>query len=144
MESFKLPYGELLQHLTTSEKISLLSGNYPSPSSITRTPLINQCRYFLGSDFWHTQGIPRLSIPKLRMSDGPNGVRGTRFFNSVPAACLPCGTGLAATWSHDMMREAGDLIARGCHAKSAHVWLGPTTNTQRYTAALLSLPSFVG
>ncbi|KAI1066530.1 hypothetical protein LB506_008120 [Fusarium annulatum] len=131
MESFKLPYGELLQHLTTSEKISLLSGNYPSPSSITRTPLINQCRYFLGSDFWHTQGIPRLSIPKLRMSDGPNGVRGTRFFNSVPAACLPCGTGLAATWSHDMMRQAGDLIARGCHAKSAHVWLGPTTNTQR-------------
>ncbi|CZR45065.1 uncharacterized protein FPRO_15760 [Fusarium proliferatum ET1] len=131
MESFKLPYGELLQHLTASEKISLLSGNYPSPSSITRTPLINQCRYFLGSDFWHTQGIPRLSIPKLRMSDGPNGVRGTRFFNSVPAACLPCGTGLAATWSHDMMREAGDLIARGCHAKSAHVWLGPTTNTQR-------------
>ncbi|QGI71242.1 hypothetical protein CEK26_003579 [Fusarium fujikuroi] len=131
MESFNLPYGELLQHLTTSEKISLLSGNYPSPRSITRTPLINQCRYFLGSDFWHTQGIPRLSIPKLRMSDGPNGVRGTRFFNSVPAACLPCGTGLAATWSHDMMREAGDLIARGCHAKSAHVWLGPTTNTQR-------------
>ncbi|KAL5592627.1 hypothetical protein FOBRF1_013653 [Fusarium oxysporum] len=109
MESFNLPYGELLQYLTTSEKISLLSG----------------------SDFWHTQSIPRLSIPKLRMSDGPNGVRGTKFFNSVPAACLPCGTGLAATWSHDMMREAGDLIARECHAKSAHVWLGPTTNIQR-------------
>ncbi|QKD57157.2 glycoside hydrolase superfamily [Fusarium oxysporum Fo47] len=109
MESFNLPYGELLQHLTTSEKISLLSG----------------------SDFWHTQSIPRLSVPKLRMSDGPNGVRGTKFFNSVPAACLPCGTGLAATWSHDMMREAGDLIARECHAKSAHVWLGPTTNIQR-------------
>ncbi|WZH50141.1 glycoside hydrolase superfamily [Fusarium acuminatum] len=65
------------------------------------------------------------------MSDGPNGVRGTKFFNSVPAACLPCGTGLGATWSHDLMREAGDLIARGCHAKSAHVWLGPTTNIQR-------------
>ncbi|KAK2926256.1 Glycoside hydrolase, family 3, N-terminal [Fusarium oxysporum f. sp. vasinfectum] len=65
------------------------------------------------------------------MSDGPNGVRGTKFFNSVPAACLPCGTGLAATWSHGLMREAGDLIARGCHAKSAHVWLGPTTNIQR-------------
>ncbi|KAJ0155446.1 Uncharacterized protein HZ326_2341 [Fusarium oxysporum f. sp. albedinis] len=109
IESFNFPYDELLQHLATSEKISLLSG----------------------SDFWHTQGIPRLSIPKLRMSDGPNRVRGTKFFNSVPGACLPCGTGLAATWSHDLMREAGDLIARGCHAKSAHVWLGPTTNIQR-------------
>jgi beta-glucosidase-like glycosyl hydrolase len=30
------------------------------------------------------------------------------------------------------MKEAGDLIARECHAKSAHVWLGPTVNIQRY------------
>lgn len=65
------------------------------------------------------------------MSDGPNGVRGTKFFDSVPAACLPCGSALAATWSTDLMREAGQLIARECHAKSAHVWLGPTINIHR-------------
>jgi beta-glucosidase len=66
------------------------------------------------------------------MSDGPNGVRGTKFFDSVPAACLPCGTALGATWNRELMKEAGDLIARECHAKSAHVWLGPTVNIQRY------------
>ncbi|KAF7554273.1 hypothetical protein G7Z17_g3020 [Cylindrodendrum hubeiense] len=100
---------DTLQDLTTSEKISLLSG----------------------TDFWHTANVPRLNIPKLRMSDGPNGVRGTRFFNSVPAACLPCGTALDATWDTRLMQEAGQLIARECYAKSAHVWLGPTVNIQR-------------
>lgn len=60
---------ETLAKLTTHEKISLISG----------------------TDFWHLAGIPRLGIPAIRTSDGPNGVRGTTFFNGVPAACLPCG-----------------------------------------------------
>lgn len=65
------------------------------------------------------------------MSDGPNGVRGTKFFDSVPAACLPCGTALGALWDTDLLNKAGELIASECHAKSAHIWLGPTVNIQR-------------
>ena len=61
---------EVLEKLTTPEKISLLSG----------------------TDFWHTASVHRLGIPSIRTTDGPNGVRGTRFFDGVPAACLPCGT----------------------------------------------------
>lgn len=60
---------ETLMSLTLQEKIALVSG----------------------SDFWHTVAVPRLGIPAIRLSDGPNGVRGTKFFDSVPAACLPCG-----------------------------------------------------
>lgn len=65
------------------------------------------------------------------MSDGPNGVRGTRFFNGVPAACFPCGTGLAATWNTDLLRKAGHLMGTEARAKGAHVLLGPTVNMQR-------------
>lgn len=61
---------DVLSQLTITEKVSLLSG----------------------TDFWHLAGVPRLGIPAIRTSDGPNGVRGTKFFNGVPAACLPCGT----------------------------------------------------
>lgn len=60
---------DVLEKLTTAEKISLVSG----------------------TDFWHTASVPRLGIPAVRTTDGPNGVRGTRFFDGVPAACLPCG-----------------------------------------------------
>ena len=59
----------VLSRLTIDEKVALISG----------------------SDPWHTVPIPRLGVPKVRLTDGPNGVRGTKFFNGTPAACFPCG-----------------------------------------------------
>ncbi|RDW78721.1 beta-glucosidase H [Aspergillus mulundensis] len=84
-----------------------------------------------GIDFWHTASVPRLNIPSLRMSDGPNGVRGTRFFNGVPAACFPCATALGSTWDTELLHKVGQLMGEEAIAKGAHVILGPTINTQR-------------
>lgn len=84
-----------------------------------------------GDDFWHTVPIPRLGVPSIRVSDGPNGVRGTHFFSSVPAACLPCGTAIGATFDRDLVLEIGHLLAAEAKAKGAHVILGPTINIAR-------------
>lgn len=84
-----------------------------------------------GKDFWHTVSVPRLGVPSIRTSDGPNGVRGTRFFNSVPAACLPCATALGATFDADLLYDVGKLLGQECKAKGVHVLLGPTINIQR-------------
>jgi beta-glucosidase len=84
-----------------------------------------------GADFWHTFAIPKHNVPSVRVSDGPNGIRGTKFFAGVPAACLPCGTALGATWDKDLLKEAGALLGKECMAKGAHCWLGPTINIQR-------------
>ncbi|KAJ5795033.1 hypothetical protein N7457_001632 [Penicillium paradoxum] len=84
-----------------------------------------------GQDFWHTVSIPRLNIPALRMSDGPNGIRGTRFFNGIPAACFPCATALGATWDTELLSQVGSLMGDEAIAKGTHVVLGPTINTQR-------------
>ncbi|KEF51562.1 beta-glucosidase [Exophiala aquamarina CBS 119918] len=100
---------QVLAKLTPDEKISLISG----------------------SDPWHTAPIPRFHVPKIRLTDGPNGVRGTKFFNGVPAACLPCGTALASTWDIELVRQGGALQGREAIAKGASVILGPTTNMQR-------------
>lgn len=100
---------DVLKKLELSEKVSLLSG----------------------IDFWHTAPVHRLGVPSIRVSDGPNGVRGTRFFQGVPAACLPCGTGLAATWDTDLIHKGGELQGAEAKAKGAVVILGPTTNMQR-------------
>ncbi|KAJ5332552.1 hypothetical protein MYU51_018991 [Penicillium brevicompactum] len=99
----------LLKQLTQDEKVSLLTGD----------------------DFWHTVPIPRLDIPSIRVSDGPNGVRGTRFFSSVPAACLPCGTAIGATFDRNLAVKIGHLLAAEAKAKGAHVILGPTINIAR-------------
>lgn len=100
---------QVLSQLTLHEKISLLSG----------------------IDFWHTFPVRRLGIPSLRFSDGPNGVRGTKFFNGVPSACFPCGTALASTFDKQLLLDIGKLMGEEAIHKSAHVVLGPTTNMQR-------------
>ena len=85
----------------------------------------------LGKDFWHTVPIPRLGVPSLRTSDGPNGVRGTRFFNSIPAACFPCATALGSTFDAELLFNVGKSLGRECKEKGVHVLLGPTMNIQR-------------
>ncbi|KAH8881964.1 glycoside hydrolase [Thozetella sp. PMI_491] len=99
----------LLQELTVEEKVLLTAGD----------------------GWWHTTPIDRLSIPPIRLSDGPNGVRGTHFFDSTPSACLPCGTALGATFDTELIRRVGRLLSDEAHAKGAHVLLGPTVNIQR-------------
>ncbi|KLU86661.1 hypothetical protein MAPG_05673 [Magnaporthiopsis poae ATCC 64411] len=100
---------DVLKKLTLDEKVELLSG----------------------IDFWHTRPVHRLGVPSLRLSDGPNGVRGTKFFNGVKAACFPCGTAMGATFNLPLLEEAGKTMGADAKTKSAHVILGPTINIQR-------------
>ncbi|KAL2854427.1 hypothetical protein BJY01DRAFT_231852 [Aspergillus pseudoustus] len=106
-QSFDIDY--VLANISDQDKIALLSG----------------------IDFWHTHPIPELNVPSVRVTDGPNGIRGTKFFAGIPAACLPCGTALGAIWDRDLLRRAGQLLGDECIAKGAHCWLGPTVNMQR-------------
>ncbi|KAI8313039.1 putative beta-glucosidase K [Colletotrichum sp. SAR11_59] len=99
----------VLENATLAEKISLLAG----------------------SDFWHSTPLPQYDVPAVKCTDGPNGVRGSRFFNPVPALCIPCGSGLGATWNPELIEQAGKLLSKECEAKGAHVWLGPTVNIIR-------------
>ncbi|KAI3556639.1 beta-glucosidase [Colletotrichum abscissum] len=99
----------LLEQLTLEEKISLTAG----------------------VGWWHTATVERLGIKPIRLSDGPNGVRGTHFFDSTPSACLPCGTAIGATFDVELVQRLGRLLSDEAHAKGAHVLLGPTINTQR-------------
>ncbi|KZL64654.1 beta-glucosidase [Colletotrichum tofieldiae] len=100
---------QVIEDATLAEKISLLAG----------------------SDFWHSTSLPQHNVPAIKCTDGPNGVRGSRFFNPVPALCIPCGSGLGATWNPELIEQAGQLLSKECDAKGAHVWLGPTVNIIR-------------
>jgi beta-glucosidase len=99
----------VLSQLTPAEKASLVAG----------------------VDHWHTAAIPRLSVPSIRTSDGPNGIRGQHHFNSTPTAVLPVGTALASTWNTDLLYKAGELLEREAKAKGSHVVLAPTVNIAR-------------
>ncbi|KAF3985848.1 hypothetical protein FT663_05002 [Candidozyma haemuli var. vulneris] len=105
----KIDIDSVLDQLTLQEKISLVSGR----------------------DSWHTFPVHRLGIPSLRISDGPNGVRGTKFFNSVPTACIPTGTAIACCWNTELMYDIGKMMGEQCRAKGSHVLMGPNINMMR-------------
>ena len=120
---------EVIPQLNIDEKIALLSGIMTPPGSPW---LVTSLIDGTGVDFWHTAPIPRLNIPSIRMSDGPNGVRGTKFFDGVPAACFPCGTALGATWDSELMEAAGRSMGQESRAKGAAAILGPTGTLSPY------------
>ncbi|KAJ3843726.1 glycoside hydrolase family 3 protein [Lentinula raphanica] len=100
---------DLVSKLQTEEKISLLSA----------------------PNWWNTTPIPRLEIPSIRCSDGPNGVRGSSHFASTPAQCLPCATSLASTFDVDLIHKVGEFLAEEAKIKSSVILLAPTCNIQR-------------
>ena len=100
---------DLLARMTLKEKVSLLAG----------------------ADMWRTPAIPRLGIPALKVTDGPNGARGGRFGGGVTAACFPVGTSLASTWNCELVQKVGRAIAQEAKTKGARVVLAPTVNIHR-------------
>ncbi len=84
-----------------------------------------------GADMWHSTGVPRLNIPPFKMTDGPNGARGSSFGGEVHAACFPVGVCLGSTWNPDLVRQVGEALGQEVQSKSAHVLLAPTVNIHR-------------
>ena len=81
-----------------------------------------------GIDFWHTAAIPRLGIPSVKFTDGPNGARGETdgFLSVTPSICIPSATALGATWDPTLVAEASAAVARQARDKGARVLLART------------------
>ena len=99
----------LIKELTLEEAVSIVSG----------------------SDGWHSTGVERLSIPRLKMTDGPNGARGDGI-SGKSSACFPCGIALGSIWDLEIIYSIGKAIGKEAKSKDADVLLGPTINIHRH------------
>ena len=88
----------------------------------------------VGVDNWRTASFPRLGIPSVRTTDGPNGARGdTRNHSSItPSVCIPSATSLGATWDPAVVERASAIVARQAREKGCRVLLAPTVNLHRH------------
>ncbi|KAH6955804.1 glycoside hydrolase superfamily [Ilyonectria sp. MPI-CAGE-AT-0026] len=84
-----------------------------------------------GRSAWETHAIDRLAIPSLRVSDGPNGARGSDFFNGKTAACFPACVSIAATFNQALTRRVGKALGQETQTKGSYVLLGPTVCPHR-------------
>jgi beta-glucosidase len=107
---------ELLNKLTVSEKVALLSG----------------------ADAWRTVPIERLGIPALTVSDGPHGVRANRVEAgrlSGLTTAFPTGVSMAASWNPALIERVGAALGEETHALGCDVLLGPCVNIVRHPLA---------
>ena len=85
-----------------------------------------------GASMWEMQGVERLGIPGLKVTDGPNGARGSGIFGSgKSSACFPCGSALGATWDPELVERIGVALGQEAKTKSCAVLLAPTVNLHR-------------
>src|SRR5712691_4221644 len=95
-------------------------------SIVSQMTLEEKIDHLGGVDGFFIRGIPRLSLPRLKMADGPVGVR-----NFGPATAMAGGIGLAATWNPTLAEQVGTEIGRDARAKGVHFLLGPGVNIYR-------------
>lgn len=107
----------LLKQLTLEEKIGMIHG----------------------SGLFCTQGVERLGIPPLKMSDGPMGVRKEfkeRQWRTIGTSddfvtYLPSNTALASTWNRELAKKAGHVLGQEARGRGKDVILAPGINIQR-------------
>ena len=94
--------------------------------------LEEKCRLLGGASSWRTHAIPRLGIPEIKMSDGPNGVRGESLGSTrTPGVNIPTSIVIGASWDTQIAHELGVVLGREARRKAVHVLLAPTVNLHR-------------
>jgi beta-glucosidase len=94
--------------------------------TLAKMTLDQKIQYIAGVDGFYVNGFPDLGIPRLKMSDGPVGVR-----NDGPTTAYPAGVNLAAAWDPDLAYRFGTGIGRDARSRAVHIWLGPGVNLSR-------------
>ncbi len=82
--------------------------------------------YIGGVDGFFVREVPGAGVPRLKMADGPVGVR-----NFGPATAMAGGIALTATWNPALAERVGTEIGRDARAKGVHFLLGPGANIYR-------------
>jgi beta-glucosidase len=109
----------VLKEMTLDEKISLLHGNGMAHADQWQMPLTHLSNGGAG----YVEGIPRLGIPPLFVSDAAYGVRSSGE-NGRYSTALPSDIGLAATWDPQAAHAYGALIGRELRAQGYNMSLG--------------------
>src|SRR5215217_190840 len=86
-----------------------------------------------GRDNWATMPVERIGIPAVRLTDGPNGARGSSVLGAgeASAVCIPCGSALGATWNPGLIERLGGLLGDEALTKRCRILLAPTLNLHR-------------
>jgi len=103
---------------------------------ISKMTLEEKAALTSGFDNWQTKGVERLNVPKIWMSDGPNGLRKEieqKFVvnEAYKAVTYPTAVTAACSFNEELMFEYGNALGKEAAAKNVAILLGPALNIKR-------------
>ena len=116
----------VLSRMTLDEKIALLHGNGMAHAHQWQMPLT----YLSNGGAGYVEGVKRLGIPPIFMSDAAYGVRDSAE-NGRYSTALTSNLGSASSWDPQAACEYGALIGRELRAQGYNMTLGGGTNITR-------------
>jgi beta-glucosidase len=116
----------VLKQMTLDEKIALLHGNGMAHAPQWQMPLTSISNGGAG----YVEGVKRLGIPPLFISDAAYGVRDSGA-NGKYSTALPSPAGAASSWDPQGACEYGALIGRELRAQGFNMTLGGGVNVTR-------------
>ena len=118
--------GLVLKQMTMEEKIALLHGNGMEHAPQWQMPLTHISNGGAG----YVEGVKRLGIPPLFISDAAYGVRDSGA-NGRYSTALPSSLAAASSWDTQGACEYGALIGRELRAQGFNMTLGGGVNLTR-------------
>jgi beta-glucosidase len=109
----------VLKQLTLDEKLGLLHGNGMAHASQWQMPLTHLADGGAG----YVEGIPRLGIPPLLITDAGYGVRDSGA-NGRYSTAMPSSLGATASWDSDSACDFGAVIGQEIRAQGYNMTLG--------------------
>ena len=116
----------VLKQMTLEEKVALLHGNGMEHAAQWQMPLTHISNGGAG----YVEGVKRLGIPPLFISDAAYGVRDSGA-NGRYSTALPSSLAAASSWDLQGACEYGALIARELRAQGFNMSLGGGVNLTR-------------
>ena len=117
----------LVGAMTLDEKIEQIALNTAA------NPGLSGCG--LRRDTRHIEGISRLAIPTLRLTNGPTGVAGGDCNPNPPTTAVPTALAAAATWDAGATFRWGEIAGVETRNIAHHVFLAPGMNLGRVAQA---------
>jgi beta-glucosidase len=109
----------VLKQLTLDEKLALLHGNGMAHASQWQMPLTHLTNGGAG----YVEGVERLGIPPLVISDAGYGVRDSGA-NGRYSTAMPSSLGATSSWDVDSACEFGTVIGQELRAQGFNMTLG--------------------
>jgi beta-glucosidase len=116
----------VLKQMTLDEKLALLHGNGMANNPQWTMPLTP----FTNGGAGYVEGVKRLGIPPLVISDAAYGVRSSGE-NGRYSTAMPSNLGAASAWDPESACAYGEVIGSELRAQGFNVTLGGGTNLTR-------------